>query len=505
MRDNYGNLRRRTRDASWQWLMMGLILGIGFAAVVCVGGYALGGITFPLLEEDTSTPNVQIAPNETEVALQAALIAQQTLAAAQPTLPAITPTVDTQIAGQTPETIPAAVTNTPVPFTPQPTALPVSTEAATSLPVAGPGTTEPLPTQQAQVAAIQDTPVVGTPPIGAPTEAIGLPSAPAIPPELDALKTDMVTVDAATFQMGTTAEEAKLAMDECAQYGKSCTDMSMVSDSFPTHPVTVDRFEMEIYEVTLNQYITFLNWKGPNSHKTGCSGQPCAYTDQEREYSNISFNGTTYSVKNAEFYADRPTTYVTWWGAEAYCQALNRRLPTEAEWEHAARGRDGYIYPWGYEFDATKAMSSIDANKGTVPVSTYPNGTSPYGIYNMAGNVQEWVSDWYQVDYYTQISTGTAVVNPTGPAAGTERVLRGGSWDTIPIFLRTVHRMSAPPGEPTAAIGFRCVTNAAAAPAAPTNNSTSGTGSQTTSGGAPTLPPQPTSIPPTPQGTLAAE
>ena len=81
MRDNYGNLRRRTRDASWQWLMMGLIIGVGFAAVVCVGGYALGGITFPLLEEDTSTPTVKVAPNETEVALQAALIAQQTLAA----------------------------------------------------------------------------------------------------------------------------------------------------------------------------------------------------------------------------------------------------------------------------------------------------------------------------------------------------------------------------------------------------------------------------------------
>lgn len=505
MRDDYGNLRRRTRDASWQWLMMGLILGVGFATVVCVGGYALGGITFPLLEDDTSTPTIRVAPNETEVALQAALIAQQTLAAMQPTAQSTVPVVETQATGPTLETVPAVATETPAAPTPQPTTLPgtTGTEAPTPLPAAGGGT---QPTQQAQVETIQDTPVVGTPPVGAPTQAVGMPSAPAIPTELDAIKTDMVTVDGGTFQMGTTAEEAKTAMDDCATYGKSCTDMTMVSDSIPAHTVTVDRYEMEIYEVSLNQYVTFLNWKGPNSHKTGCNGQPCAYTDQEREYSNITFDGTTYAVKNAEFYVDRPATYVTWWGADAYCQTLNRRLPTEAEWEHAARGRDGYIYPWGYEFDATKAMSSIDTNKGTVTVSSYPNGTSSYGIFNMAGNVQEWVSDWYQSDYYTQVSTGTDLVNPTGPAVGTEKVLRGGSWDTIPIFLRTVHRMSAAPGEPTAAIGFRCVgaATAAAVPTAPTNT-TGGTGSQDTGSGAPTLPPAPTTIPPTPQGTLSPQ
>ena len=104
------------------------------------------------------------------------------------------------------------------------------------------------------------------------TQALGLPSGPEIPPTLDAIKTEMVTIPGGTYLMGTTLDEASAAMDECALYGKTCTDLSWVQDSTPPHPTTVDSFQMEIYEVSVDQYVAFLNLLGPNGHKTGVPG-----------------------------------------------------------------------------------------------------------------------------------------------------------------------------------------------------------------------------------------
>lgn len=500
MRDNYGSLRRRTRDSGWQWLLMGIMLGLGIALVLCVGGYALGALTFPVLEDDTATPVVQIAPNQTEVAFQA-MIAQQTLDAVNTTQ---------SIAAASTENAPP----TSEPATPVPTPLPGATDEGEqvaeagspsttgtetgALPQASPVTAE-NPTQQVPALLDEGTPVLGTPPVGSPTQAIGLPAAPIIPPQLDAIKTEMVTVPGGTYLMGTTLDEASQAMDECALYGKTCTDLSWVQDSTPAHPTTVDSIQMEIYEVSVDQYATFLNWLGPNAHKNGCQGQPCALTaveDADRSY--IAFDGTTYAVRNPEFYSNHPVTLVTWWGANEYCRTINRRLPTEAEWERAARGSQNYVYPWGFAFDTQKAISSVPSAVGTVAVNSYPNGTSPYGIFNMAGNVSEWVSDWYQIDYYTQ-QLNNAEANPKGPVSGTQKVHRGGSWDTIPLFLRSVHRLSQAPDQPSASIGFRCVTSGATVsqPAAPTTNSTS---PASTGGAAPAMPPAPTQ-PPLPTAT----
>ncbi len=292
--------------------------------------------------------------------------------------------------------------------------------------------------------------------------AIGVEVTPTPPPTVTAtpdtttlnnLKTDLVTIHGGTFMMGTTAEEAQTAMDECAAYGRTCTDVNLVSDSLPAHAVTLNSYQMEVYEVSLGQYVAFLNSIGPSGGSTGCEGQACIYPS---EFSNILFDGSTYSVRNAELYNSYPATYVTWWGAAAYCKALGQRLPTEAEWEHAARGPEGYLYPWGNQFDAARAMSAYDIQPGAVPIYSYPNGTSPYGLFNMAGNVEEWVSDWYQPDYYSTQTADGAVANPPGPFSGTQRVLRGGGWDTYPLFLRSMHRMSADPGYGAASIGFRC-------------------------------------------------
>lgn len=511
MKDDYGSLRRRTRDAGWQWLMIGLMLGLGFALVVCVGGYALGAISFPPLEGSTSTPSVRIVPNETEVAQQTTMQQTETSVAQAPGGAEVAPVVSLE-PGETPA---ADVTLTPAdtfaPFTPTPTLLPAGAAAGEETPPVAESSPEPSPVggedgteaAPAGVAALpEDTPVLGTPPDEEEPEALGLPQAPAIPPELDAIKTEMVEVTGGTFMMGTTLEEATQAMDECQLYGKTCEDLNWVSDSTPPHQTTVDTFAIEVYEVTVTQFVTFLNWMGPNSHKTQCQGQPCAQTTDEQENSLILFDGTTYSVRNPGFYSQHPVTYVTWWGAVEYCNALNRRLPTEAEWERAARGSQNRIYPWGFEFDPQRAMTSILEQAGTVPVTSYPSGVSPYGAFNMAGNVSEWVYDWYQPDYYTQ-QLNAPDPNPQGPIAGTEKVLRGGSWDTIPLFLRSVHRMSQPPGSPTAAIGFRCAADVGLSlPVAPSTTGGAATSGAGETGGAPTLPPAPTQ-PPLPTSTPA--
>lgn len=496
--NDYGSLRRRTSDSSWQWLLMGTFLGLGFAMVVCVGGYALGGITFPILEDDTPTPQAQVQPNETEVALQM-MMAQQTLDAGQQTL--TDDTTGNDMAAQPPaNTTPVDTSGMPVTATPSP--LPTIENTADGSSASNSTVLNPTATGQNQTQAqtepiIGDTPVVGTPPVEQATEAIGLPQAAAVPSELDVIKSDTVPVTGGTFMMGTTLEEGKQAMDECGLYGKSCTDLNWIQDSIPPHATTVDSFEMEVTEVSLAQYVTFLNWLGPNEHTTGCQGNPCVKTRIEEPNSLIEFDGAQYTMVNASFYANHPITYVTWWGAAEYCRTLNRRLPTEAEWERAARGSQNYIYPWGFQYDPSRAMSSVTANAGTVPVEEYPGGQSPYGVLNMSGNVSEWVKDWYQSDYYTQ--GAAAGPNPQGPTNGVERVIRGGSWDTIPLFLRAVHRMSAPPDQPSASIGFRCVSNtASAAPsAAPAPATGQGTGTtDTTTNGAPTMAPAPTNPPP---------
>jgi formylglycine-generating enzyme required for sulfatase activity len=260
------------------------------------------------------------------------------------------------------------------------------------------------------------------------------------------------------FQMGTTPQEILDAVEQCVNVeGGDCL-VEFGEDSVPAHEVTVSTFQIERTEVTYRQYLAFLNALGPNSHVSGCNG-PCITTQQENENSNVTFDGSAYLING--LIENYPMTYVTWFGAEAYCRAIGRRLPTEAEWELAARGYDGRIYPWGNEWDPSLARTSIPPeNVGAVPVGSYFVGASPSGALDMAGNVAEWVNDWYDPTYYQQVQASG--LNPQGPINGDvsgQRVIRGGSWDAKPFFARSVHRQSAEPVLAGAWLGFRCATD----------------------------------------------
>jgi formylglycine-generating enzyme required for sulfatase activity len=151
----------------------------------------------------------------------------------------------------------------------------------------------------------------------------------------------------------------------------------------------------------------------------------------------------------------------SWYEAEAYAKAMAAALPTEAQWEKAARGTDGREYPWGNEWDPAKCASMEETlyrfSSGFRPVGSYPAGASPYGVLDMAGNTWEWVADWYRYDAYQT----AADKNPTGPAQGTHKVLRGGCSLYDERFSRTAARMIQPPHvRDWTCTGFRCVVNA---------------------------------------------
>lgn len=175
-------------------------------------------------------------------------------------------------------------------------------------------------------------------------------------------------------------------------------------------------------------------------------------------YNNVTeIKAPAFTGPNAfpEDEADHPVSGVTWEDAAAYCAWRDGRLPTEAEWELAARGTEGRLYPWGNE--SGEQANYADRSDGTLPVGSFPDAGSPFGLQDMAGNVWEWTADWYSPSYYQ----ASPAENPTGPADGEAKVARGGGFRLLDILgldeARSTHRLPLPPDVQSADVGFRCV------------------------------------------------
>jgi serine/threonine-protein kinase len=243
---------------------------------------------------------------------------------------------------------------------------------------------------------------------------------------------EMVYVPAGTFQMGSSdvqVEEARVLCEQYPdEYGK-CQDADFTSES-PPHAVTLDGFWIDRTEVTNAQY-------GLCAASGACP--------EARLADSPAYNGEDY-----------PVAGIPWQDAGDYCAWAGGRLPAEAEWEYAARGPDGTLYPWGNEFDCAggnfwdDAAGCDDGYPEPAPVGSFPGGASWCGALDMAGNVWEWVSDAYGA-YPAEAQT-----NPTGPASGSNRILRGGSWGYHQPFVRAAYRYRVPPSADYLAVGFRC-------------------------------------------------
>ncbi len=232
--------------------------------------------------------------------------------------------------------------------------------------------------------------------------------------ELDSVP--MVTIPAGEFLMGNPEGKGR-------------------ADEWPQRSVYLDAFAIDQVEVTNERYLAFVATTGhrnpPNPYGTGL-------------------------LQSAKGIEQLPVVQTTWYDAKAYCSWAKKRLPTEAEWEKAARGTDGRLFPWGNEPANIKRANfdrEWEEEKTLHPVGSLPEGDSPYGVKDMAGNAREWVSDWYDADYYKHAPER----NPQGPdKKGVVRSIRGGSWHSPAADVTTSARGRGGFALQTHGTGFRC-------------------------------------------------
>ena len=253
-------------------------------------------------------------------------------------------------------------------------------------------------------------------PSGIPTETSTPTSSAPLPEITDEKGAAMLLIEPGNFVMGSTRGDL---------------------DERPIHSVYLNDYYIDKYEVTNALY-------EPCVRAEVC--KPPVRTDS---YTQNSYYGNPR-------YNDYPVVYVDWNMAKAYCEWRGADLPTEAQWEKAARASDEPTYPWGNELDCNKANYTNGSRVcvgGTTKVGSYESGKSPYGVYDMAGNVWEWVADWYSESYY---STSISSSNPFGPDFGRARVARGGSWTRPQGEIRSANRINYAPTYYNFDLGFRC-------------------------------------------------
>ena len=214
-------------------------------------------------------------------------------------------------------------------------------------------------------------------------------------------------------------------------------------DEYPRHVIDIAAFYIDKYEVTNGRYLEFVK---ATDHRV---------PQNPKNPTRNLWEG----VSIPESLADRPVVNVDWADASAYCTWAGRRLPTEAEWEKAAKGNHDWRFPWGNVEPTNKHLNFNQkwiGERTLMPVGSYESGKSPYGVYDMAGNVWEWVNDWYDAKYYEK----SPAKNPPGPASGTKKVIRGAGWQNETPTVRIFTRVDSDPTIRNESTGFRCAMDA---------------------------------------------
>ncbi|MDP1544501.1 MAG: formylglycine-generating enzyme family protein [Anaerolineales bacterium] len=287
----------------------------------------------------------------------------------------------------------------------------------------------------------------------------------------------MVYVPAGQFTMGMDGDKA---LEICEHFRDNCLPRSWFTLEEPVHTVYLDAYWIDQTEVTNDMFARFIAATG---HETDAErrGDSFIYTGATQSpaiFGWESINGASWQYplgpeSDLTGLGDHPVVNVSWNDAVAYCEWAGARLPTEAEWEKAARGTDERVYPWGNQDPngslANFADINLDmdgANTGvddgytfTAPVGSYPAGASPYGALDMAGNVGEFVFDWFNTKYYT-VSPEYNPQGPDEPASGDHRGNRGGSWSDHEDGLRTSNRSGLRYDRSRNSFGIRCVVGA---------------------------------------------
>jgi formylglycine-generating enzyme required for sulfatase activity len=374
----------------------------------------------------------------------------------------------------------------------------VSSPTVASATVPSPSAVAPSPTTAPLASSTTDASTVPNPPASlraspsaaAPSPTTALPSptvvlpSPTVAPTMPATQTIKVRV--------WEADGAEMVFVPAGEFVMGSENLG--DDERPAHRVYLDDFWIDRYEVTNERFALFVTatgyqteaerrgwgwvWKGSDGSTDLTTGwekvegadwrhprgpDPSTTSRQGSEPALSSSKGQHSSIADK---MDHPVVLVSWNDADTYCRWAGKRLPSEAQWEKAARGPstpqqaqadadsgNGRRYAWGDEFDSAKANTSESERGDTTPVGSFsPQGDSPYGASDMTGNVWEWVADWYGSDYYSQ----APLANPPGPITGTYKVLRGGSWPFDEVYARTPFRYNVKPEYTYDFVGFRC-------------------------------------------------
>jgi len=292
-----------------------------------------------------------------------------------------------------------------------------------------------------------------TTPAPIPTATVPVPTTPTPASETSGLAAtmtgsdgvEMALVSAGEFVMGSSSADIDMAVTMCRQSNENASCRSSeFTNEMPQRNIYISGFYMDVNEITNDQYRACVN--------SGVCRSPSSSRRDNRYLPSNYYNVSRWG--------NYPVVRVSWADAVSYCQWVGERLPTEAEWEKAARGADdSRLFPWGNTFDGRKANTQERGGDQLYAVGSFGSGDSPYGIHDMAGNAWEWVNDWYDDTYYEY----GPLADPQGPSSGSDKVLRSGSYSNFQQYARIANRGTAPYGgadESSGFRGFRCVVNA---------------------------------------------